>query len=182
MDPLLASLMLFAGNFIPRGYLACNGQLIQISQNTALFSLLGTTYGGNGTTTFAVPDLRGRVPVGVGQGGGLSNYDLGQAGGTENTTLTQSNMPNHTHGINVTAAQAVTSGPGGSESPVGTIPASSGASENFAAPASANGFTGGLSVTATAAPAGGSTPFSNVQPYLTLTWCIASEGVYPSRN
>src|SRR5437879_11862971 len=97
--PLLGSIIMFAGNFAPRGWALCNGQILPIAQNTALFSILGTTYGGNGQTTFALPDLRGRVPVGSGQGPGLSNYDLGQQGGSESETLTVNQMPEHTHAI-----------------------------------------------------------------------------------
>src|SRR3977135_4488699 len=99
MDPLLTMIFAFGGNFSPQGYLLCSGQLLAISQNTALFSLLGTTYGGNGTTNFALPDLRGRVPVGQGQGPGLSNYSLGQVDGVENFALTTGQMPVHTHAI-----------------------------------------------------------------------------------
>src|SRR6478672_10112699 len=96
-EPFLAEIIMFAGNFAPRGWAFCQGQILSIAQNTALFSLLGTTYGGNGQTTFALPDLRGRVPVGTGQGPGLSNYDLGQVSGSESVTLTVSQMPAHNH-------------------------------------------------------------------------------------
>src|SRR5947209_8060302 len=96
-QPFLGMIILFCGNFAPRGYALCNGQLLAIAQNTALFSLLGTYFGGNGQTTFALPDLRGRVPVGTGQGPGLSNHDLGQLSGSEHVTLTTDQMPSHTH-------------------------------------------------------------------------------------
>src|SRR5262249_41768302 len=99
MDPLLGMIFLFAGNFAPTGYLLCSGQLLAISQNAALFSIIGTYYGGNGTTNFALPDFRGRVPISQGQGPGLSPYNMGQVGGTENTTLLLSNLPIHTHPI-----------------------------------------------------------------------------------
>src|SRR5689334_14491352 len=110
--PLLASIAIFAGNFAPRGWALCNGQILPIAQNTALFSLLGTTYGGNGQTTFALPDLRGRAPIGTGQGPGLSNVDLGQVGGTENVTLLTSNMPMHNHSLNASSAAADVGAPG----------------------------------------------------------------------
>jgi microcystin-dependent protein len=181
-NPILSQIIAFGCNFAPRGWMACNGQLLPIAQNTALFSLLGTTYGGNGQTTFALPDLRGRAPLHFGQSPGTSNYTQGQMGGTESTTVGVNNMPIHTHPITVTASQGATAGPGGSESPVGTIPASSGQSENFAAVGAATGATGGLSVTATAAAVGGSQPISIVQPYVVLNWCIAIQGIYPSRN
>src|SRR5919109_3928213 len=98
-DPYVAEIRIFPFNFAPRGWAFCNGQLLPISQNTALFSLLGTTYGGNGQTTFALPDLRGRVPISSSQGPGLSNYDLGEIGGFESVTLTTNQLPAHTHGL-----------------------------------------------------------------------------------
>ena len=104
-SPFIGQITLFAGNFAPRGWAFCNGQLLSIAQNTALFSILGTTYGGNGQTTFALPDLRGRVPVHAGQGPGLSNYDLGQQGGAESVTLTTAQMPAHTHPANANASR-----------------------------------------------------------------------------
>ena len=113
MDPLLASIILFAGNFAPRGFYLCQGQILSIAQNTALFSLLGTTYGGDGRTTFALPDLRGRVPVGQGQGPGLSNYDLGEVSGTESTTLLVTNLPQHNHPLIATSEAGSTSDPTG---------------------------------------------------------------------
>src|SRR5215212_11299169 len=99
-EPFLGQIMMFAGNFAPRGWAFCSGQILPIAQNTALFSILGTTFGGNGQTTFALPDLRGRAPVGPGQGPGLSNIDLGQPSGTENVTLISSQMPIHNHSVN----------------------------------------------------------------------------------
>ena len=110
-EPFLGQLMLFGGNFAPRGWALCNGQILAINQNTALFSLLGTTYGGNGQTTFALPDLRGRAPLHAGQGPGLSPYALGQVGGTENVTLLATEMPAHTHAQPATAADETTNRP-----------------------------------------------------------------------
>src|SRR5262245_42833413 len=118
MDSFIGSIILFAGNFAPRGWAFCQGQILSIAQNTALFSILGTTYGGNGQTTFALPDLRGRVPIGTGQGPGLSNIDLGEQSGSENVTLLASNMPPHTHDYIPAASQT-----GSSDSPVGLVPA-----------------------------------------------------------
>jgi microcystin-dependent protein len=165
--PFLGEIRIFPYNFAPRGWAFCNGQILSISQNTALFSLLGTTYGGNGQTTFALPDLRGRVPNSSGQGPGLSSYTLGQVGGTETVTLTQSEMPSHNHGVNSTNADATSARPGGN------FPAAGGgynsASSNTMAPTMIGN-------------AGGSQPHSNVQPYLTLNYCIALTGIYPSRN
>src|SRR5213080_2499583 len=114
-EGFLAELMIVSFNFAPQGWTLCNGQLLPISQNTALFSLLGITYGGNGQTTFALPDLRGRLPISSGQGAGLSNYDLGQVGGVENVILTINQIPAHTHALNLTAN--VYNLPGNSKSP-----------------------------------------------------------------
>ena len=173
MDPLLASIILFAGNFAPRGWAFCQGQLLPISQNQALFSLLGTTYGGNGQTTFALPDLRGRAPIGMGQGPGLSNIDLGQSGGAESVTLTSSQMPSHTHALN-----AVTDNGDGS-TPTNSLLAHSGAlDKEFKA--NTNGNTT-MHPTAIGA-AGGSQPASIVSPYLGMNYIIALQGVFPSRD
>src|SRR5215831_16990317 len=110
-EPFVAQIQIFAFNFAPRGWAFCAGQILSISQNTALFSLLGTTYGGNGQTTFGLPDLRGRVPLSPGQGPGLSNYSLGQVGGAENVTLTTTQMPQHTHAPQATASDQNTNRP-----------------------------------------------------------------------
>ncbi len=172
MDPLLASIILFAGNFAPRGWALCQGQILSISQNTALFSLLGTTYGGDGQTTFALPDLRGRVPIQQGQGPGLSNYDLGQVSGSETITLTTNNLPSHNHSL------LATSEAGSVSVPAGAYLANTGALDKeyntsgtlVAMNAGAVGVTGG------------SQPFDNIQPYLALNFIIAMQGIFPSRN
>jgi microcystin-dependent protein len=182
MDPFISMMIVFGCNFAPRGWAQCNGQLLPIAQNTALFSLLGTTYGGNGSTSFGLPDLRGRVPLHLGQGPGLSNYAQGQMGGTESVTILTSNMPAHTHALSVAVTQGGKAGPGSTDSPVGNIPAGSATDENYAAPAAATGNMAPLAVTATAAPAGNNLPISIVQPYVVLNWCIAIEGIYPSRS
>src|SRR5512140_216933 len=111
--PFIGEIVMFAGNFAPRSWALCNGQLLPIAQNTALFSILGTTYGGDGRTTFALPDLRGRVPVHPGQGPGLSNYVLGEMAGTENTTLLINNMPAHNHTLNAVSDAGDTAAPAG---------------------------------------------------------------------
>lgn len=171
--PILGEIRLFAGTFAPRGYALCNGQLLSISQNTALFSLLGTTYGGNGTTNFALPDLRGRVPNHFGQGPGLSNYVQGQVGGTENVTLLANNLPAHTHTVN-----AVATG-GNQASPAGGVPAieSTGTSLNYSSSAPNTTMS-----PATIAPTGQNIPVSVIQPYLTINYIIALQGIFPSRN
>src|SRR5690349_1980525 len=124
MDPFLAMVILFGGNFPIRGWSLCQGQILSIAQNTALFSLLGTTYGGNGQTTFALPDLRGRVARGWGQGPGLSNIDLGQVSGTETITLTINNMPSHNHtanGTGLTVSQSASTAAGTTNTPGNTL-------------------------------------------------------------
>jgi microcystin-dependent protein len=156
----------------------CNGQLLSIAQNTALFSILGTTYGGNGITTFGLPDLRGRVPIHPGQGPGLSSYDLGEQSGTENVTLNINQMPMHTHTATINAAaapQALT------DNPNGAVPAgSSGGPQVYGA--AADGVTHMNASMATVNPAGSSQPFSVIQPFTCVNFIIALEGIFPSRN
>ncbi len=173
MEGYLAEIRMFAGNFAPRGWAFCQGQILSIAQNTALFSLLGTTYGGDGRTTFALPDLRSRTAVGTGQGPGLSSYTLGQAGGVESVTLIPGNLPAHSHTI------GANTGPGTSGSPAGNVmataqdPNRNGLSLYAAAPNASMAATG---VT------GSSSPLSILQPYLAMNHIICMEGIYPSRN
>jgi microcystin-dependent protein len=172
-EPFLGQIILVPYNFAPRGWAFCNGQVLSIAQNTALFSLLGTTFGGNGQTTFALPDLRGRVAISSGQGPGLGNYDLGQAAGSETQTLTVSQMPSHNHVVEA-LTDAVTV-PSPTNNFLGTGPRGS----NLYAPPSAN-------LTPMSPPmiqpTGGSQPFDIRDPYLTLNYCIALEGIFPSRS
>lgn len=190
-EPFLGMVALLPYNFAPRGWAFCNGQVLSIAQNTALFSLIGTTYGGDGVTTFALPDLRGRVPMSAGQGPGLSNRDLGELSGTETVTLVSSQMPVHTHAVshNLQAQARATTQPGTSRSPANALPALEAAgvtavyndqpiSPNATMAPGAISLTGGVTVGA----AGGSQPFGIVQPYLVLNYCIALEGIYPSRS
>jgi microcystin-dependent protein len=164
---------MFAGNFPPRGWQFCQGQILSIAQNTALFSILGTTYGGNGQTTFALPDLRGRYPMQQGQGPGLAPRTLGEQGGSENVTLISTQMPAHNHTLNV-SSQA-----GDTETPVGTVLAADGTGANllYRAPP-----VNGTMNPATIGAAGGSQPHNNMSPFLCLNFIIAMEGIYPSRN
>jgi microcystin-dependent protein len=171
MEPFLGSLLLVPYNFAPSGWALCHGQLLPISQNTALFSLLGTTYGGDGVTTFALPDLRGRVPISSGQGPGLQNYNLGQAGGAESATLGVNQLPSHNHSVNTV------SGPGTSPHPANELLASS-TSGSVYAPAKPNSTLNANAVSHT----GGGQPVSIRSPYLTLNWIIALQGIYPSQN
>lgn len=171
-EPFLGQIQIFPYNFAPRGWAFCQGQILPIAQNTALFSLLGTTFGGNGQTTFALPDLRSRVPVGVGQGPGLSSYVLGQVGGQENVTLTVNNLAAHTHPVTF----KVNNSEGGTTNPENAYLGKADPGP-YAANQNANG--GAQPPTG---PTGGNQPFSIIQPYLGLYYCIALEGIFPSRN
>ena len=177
-QPYLGQIMMFAGNFAINGWALCQGQLLPIQQYTALFSILGTTYGGNGTTNFALPDFRGRVPISMGQGLGLSYYVIGQQAGTETVTLLNSEIPAHNHLLSVSSASATAS------DPTNAIPAQI----NTGTPRAPNYIAAyGTAATGTAAATalsitGGSQPHSNIQPYLTINFIIALVGVYPSRN
>jgi len=176
MEGYLAQIIMFASDFEPRFWAFCRGQLLPIAQNTALFSLLGTTYGGNGTTNFALPDFRGRSPLGTGQGPGLSTVTLGELAGQQQVTLLSTNLPAHTH--TGTLSVAATSNPATTDEPVGAIPASS--PGVFAAGATATGAMGG--VTATVGPTGGSQPINIRQPYIVTNFVICLSGIFPSRN
>jgi microcystin-dependent protein len=185
-DPFLAEIKIFAGNFAPKGWAFCFGQILPIAQNTALFSILGTTYGGNGQTTFALPDLRGRAPVGVGQGPGLSNYDLGQQAGTEAATMALAQMPPHSHTVSLgTLAIAAASTPGNKQSPANAVPAAEavGVTANYStAVPDIKMSSSALSGVPAAAATGGGQPMSIMQPYVVLTYIIALVGIFPSRN
>ena len=174
-EPLLGEIALFSGNFAPVGWASCDGRLMAISQNTALFSLLGTTYGGDGKSTFALPDLRGRAPISAGQGTGLSSYSLGQAGGVEQVTLTASQMPAHNHAANCLTASG---GAQEQQSPKGAVwsAESQGATTVYAAGAPDATLDPGAIGTS-----GSSQAHSNVQPYLAINFIIALQGVFPSR-
>jgi microcystin-dependent protein len=185
-EPFLAEIKLFAGNFAPKGWAFCQGQLLSISQNQALFSLVGTMYGGNGTTTFGLPDLRGRVAIGFGQGSGLSNYTQGDKGGVETVTLGPTQMPAHTHPFTPgTLAINAVNAAGNSQSPAGALPATEAvgvtATYSTAAPDStmaASALTGAPVI----GQAGGAQPIPILQPYLALNYIIALQGIFPSRN
>ena len=175
MEGTIAQIILFAGNFNPRTWAFCQGQIISIASNTALFSLLGTTYGGNGTTTFSLPDMRGRAAVGIGQGPGLSNVVLGEIWGDENLTLTLNNMPAHTHAIN--ASIAVKEEDASDDSPVGNALALN--NKSIYSTQAVNGaMVPGI---LTLAPNGGNQPIPMRKPYLGMNFIICIIGVYPSR-
>jgi len=176
--PFLAEIRTFSFNFAPKGWAMCNGQILSIAQNQALFSLLGTTYGGNGTTNFALPDLRSRTPVHTGQGPGLPFVSLGQVGGEENHTLTSVEMPVHNHSFTATTSPATkrTVSLGVFADDVDTQPVDYFAASN--APNSSYVNLNPLSMST----AGSNQPHNNMQPYLVLTICIALQGIFPSRN
>lgn len=174
----IAQIMAFAGNFAPTGWAFCNGQLLNISSNTALFSLLGTTYGGNGTTTFGLPDLRGRTPIGVGQGPGLANVSWGEQAGSASIVLTSANIPAHTH--TVAASVAVTDAVASIDEPANAILTMSDR-VMYSQPAQANGFLAAGTLN-TAPNTGGNAGFDNYKPYLGINYVICQQGIFPSRN
>jgi microcystin-dependent protein len=173
-DPFLSEIKMMSFNFPPKGWAMCNGQLLPINQNQALFSLLGTTYGGDGRTTFALPNLQGAAPMQWGQGPGLSNRDLGEVGGTGTVTLAESQIPSHTH-------QVMGGGPAETNDPGPNVILGTARGANIYAPPP--GPPGLVSMSPQAlTSAGGSQPHNNMQPYLTLNFCIAMQGIYPPRS
>jgi microcystin-dependent protein len=178
MDTYLGEIKMFGGNFAPQGFALCNGQLLSIAQNTALFSLLGTTFGGDGIQTFGLPDYRGRAPIHWGTGAGLSQRVLGEQSGTENVSLLISNMPAHNHLINASNAVATQVLPTGFILGQSVDNAAGGTPANFIESASANATMAPTALSMT----GSSLPHDNMQPYLAITFIIALSGVYPSRN
>lgn len=176
-EPFVGEIRMFAGNFAPRGWALCDGQLLAVSSNDALFSLLGTIYGGDGRTTFGLPDLRGRIPLHTGSGPGLSSRRLGSKGGAEDSTLTTNQMPNHTHGAQVSTTEGTADTPGGNvqatEStppvrPFRTVPVPPATRKDLNAAAVSN--------------QGGSQPHTNLMPSLCVNFIIALFGIYPSRS
>jgi microcystin-dependent protein len=178
-DQFLAEIRIFPFNFPPTGWAFCDGQIMPISQNTALFALLGTTYGGDGKSTFALPDMQSNAPMQPGQGQGLSLRDLGEMSGVESVTLIQSEMPFHTHALSGSDADATT------DQPASQLPA-----KGFWDNGTAGGLVGAYSSNSPANAtmafqaltlAGGGLPHNNMQPYLTLNFCIALQGIFPQR-
>jgi len=175
MDPFVAEIRIFPFNFAPKGWAFCDGQILPLSQNTALFSLLGTTYGGDGKSNFALPNFQGNAPMHPGQGPGLSLHDLGETGGSDTVSLLESEIPSHSHTV-----MAHDLDPADHQIPgSGTVLAQS--SGGFAYQSNTSANLAALS-DQTIAPAGGDQPHNNLQPYLTLNFCIALQGVYPPRT
>jgi microcystin-dependent protein len=180
MEGTIAEIRMFAGNFAPRGWFLCQGQILSIAQNTAFFSLLGTTYGGNGQTTFAIPDFRGRMAVGTGQGPGLANIDLGEIAGTPSVTLTTGNLPAHNHPLTGAVTQQANNDNSGLTDTPGN--ARLGAANVFTTASDALVNMAPLVSTLADGITGGSQPFSNMCPYEGMNFIICAEGIYPSRN
>lgn len=172
-DPFLAEIRLFAGNFAPTGWATCDGQILPISQNTALFSLLGTQYGGDGRSTFALPNLRQRAPLGAGQGAGLSERFQGEAGGAATVTVSAAQTPAHAHAMAASGLPATTSNPNGNTLAVSISP-----TPPYIGPAPLHPMGGAV----IAASTGGGQPHNNVQPYLELNFIIALQGIFPPRG
>ena len=179
MEGYIAEIRMFAGTFAPRGWAFCQGQILSIAQNTALFALLGTTYGGNGQTTFALPDFRGRVPVGAGEGPGLPAVNLGQVSGEPTHTLINTEMPSHNHAAQVIVRANTSAGTTGN--PTNNFWAASGALDPEYG-TSANGVMNPEAVQTAIGQAGGSQPHNNMQPYTGINFIICMEGIFPSRN
>lgn len=183
VEPYLATITNFAGNFAPRGWMFCQGQLLSIAEYNALFALIGTTYGGDGQVTFGLPDFRSRVAVHEGQGPGLSNYSIGEMSGTESVTLLSINLPMHNHSlVSLTnTAQPVSTATTGNSTMAGGYPAA-GASVPLFANSSDGSFMGSWSSLGSTPIAGSNQPVSILQPYLSMNFIIAVEGIFPSRN
>jgi microcystin-dependent protein len=174
MDPFVAEIRIFPFNFAPKGWAFCDGQILPLSQNTALFSLLGTTYGGDGKSNFALPNMQGNAPMHPGQGPGLSLHDLGETGGSETVSLLESEIPAHSHAMMAQNQAANLDAPGSDR----TYSRSSGGFAYKTTPVTTVVQMSDSMI----APAGGDQPHNNMQPYLTLNFCIALQGVYPPRT
>jgi microcystin-dependent protein len=170
--PYLAEIRIFPFSFAPFGWAQCNGQLMAISQNTALFSLLGVTFGGDGKTTFGLPNLQGSVPLQWGQGPGLTYRNLGEKNGSEQVTLSSYGMPPHTHALMASAHEGTLNTPSSAAGLARSNPTTIYNASGALAPLNANAVT----------PAGGNLPHNNLMPYLTLNFCIALQGLYPPRS
>lgn len=182
-EPFIGEIKLFGFSFAPKMYATCSGQILSIANNTALFSLLGTTYGGNGQTTFGLPDLRGRVAVGQGSGPGLPSYSMGEASGYTSVTLTSANMPAHVHTLNAaTVRMPVNNTLADIGEPAGAFPGTNNTNQVYAENPTPGQFSARATVGGSTDIAGSGYPFSIMNPYLVINYCIAQYGIFPSRN
>ncbi|MGX7668969.1 phage tail protein [Flavobacterium pedocola] len=181
-EPFIGEIKILGFNFAPVGYMLCQGQLLSIAQNTALFSLLGTYYGGDGQTTFALPNLQGRVPIGQGQGAGLPAHSIGELGGSDHTTLTLQNLPPHNHpATGITVNIPVSTGGGDASSPENAFLSDAG-TDVFSSVATAGKYYGPSTLTGNTGITGSGMPISLMNPYLVMNYSIAVEGIFPSRS
>lgn len=182
-EPFIGEIKILGFNFAPKGYATCQGQILSIAQNTALFSLLGTYYGGNGQTTFALPDLQGRAPIGQGQGPGLPLYELGQKAGTNSVTILTSNIPPHIHTLtNVKANIAVNTAVADANTPEGCYLATNNTTSLYSEGPEAGKFLAPATISGTSDITGSGIPIDITNPYLTINYSIALQGIFPSRN
>lgn len=181
-EPFIGEVKLLAFQFAPKSYMQCNGQILAIASNTALFSLLGTTYGGNGSTTFGLPDLRGRMPIGQGTGSGLPSHSMGEVSGSTSVSLQTSNMPAHVHpAIGITVNIPVSTGGADIDSPAGAFLCNTGA-ETFSSISTSGQYYSSPAVGGNTGIMGSNIPFSVMNPYLVMNYSIAIYGIFPSRN
>lgn len=182
MEPFIGMIVMFGGNFAPRGWAFCDGQLLPISTAEALFSIIGTTYGGDGRTTFALPDLRGRFAMHPGNGPGLTSRQLGQKSGSESHVLTVANLPSHTHAITTNVVVRINDNPGDQRLPRNHLIARANDGENNFASDNSAGQLGGVSATSQCAAAGSGQSVNHVPPFQTVNFIIALVGIFPSRS
>lgn len=181
-EPFIGEIKILGFNFAPRGYMTCQGQILSIASNTALFSLLGTNYGGNGQNTFGLPDLQGRMPIGQGQGPGLPDYTIGEVSGTTSVSILTSNMPPHVHTLNSLSAKIQASTANADESSAeGNFFASSSSPVYSGSGATPGAYTGGIQISGTTDISGSGMPIGIMNPYLVINYSIATEGIFPSR-
>lgn len=181
-EPFIGEIKIFGFNFNPIGHMLCSGQILSIGEYTALFALIGTTYGGDGVSTFALPDLRGRMPISQGQGAGLPDYSMGEVGGSTSVTLLAANIPAHVHGAEgLTINLPVSNSGGDTDSPEGAFLANNG-SEVFSSEPTGGANYGSLTASGQTSATGSSIPVQITNPYLVLNYSIAVEGIFPSRN
>ena len=181
MEGTIGEIRMFGGNFGPKFWTICRSQILSIASNTALFSILGTTYGGNGQSTFGLPDFRSRIPVGMGQGPGLSYYSLGESAGNETKTITNANFPAHTHPLSGTITMPATAVPGTADVSQGNYPATLDGTDMYSTTNNGSSLAN-MNTALTASPVGGSIPVNNIQPVLGVNFIICMQGIFPARN